>query len=149
MSYCTCVPCGTFNIVNTGGRVRDVAPPQMCQSQSHHVTLGMTIGRSPRGEGQTDLETGRERRLGERDALGGLSTPASGRAGGRREQLHRGTARETGPSRAWIGESGTLGSKVGMYTHTQTHDPSYNLNVIIDYYCNKPHSLVSRWYKVF
>ena len=45
------MPCGTFNIGNTGGRVRDVAPPQMCQSQSHHVTLGMTIGRSPRGEG--------------------------------------------------------------------------------------------------
>ena len=44
----TVVPCGTFNIVNTGVGVRDVAPPQMCQSQSHHVTLGMTIGRSPR-----------------------------------------------------------------------------------------------------
>ena len=104
----------------------------MCQSPSHHVTLGMTIGRSPRGEGPD------RPRLGERDALGGLSTPTSGRAGGRREQLHRGTARETGPDRARIGESGTLGSKVGLYTHTETHDPSYNLNVIIDYYCNKP-----------
>ena len=60
-----CVPCGTFNIVNTGGRVRDVAPPQMCQSQSHHVTLGMTIGRSPRGEGPDrprDRERGETRR---------------------------------------------------------------------------------------
>ena len=134
------VPCGTFNIVNTGGRVRDVAPPQMCHSQSHHVTLGMTIGRSPRGEGpdrprETDRERAETRR--ERDALGGLSTPTSCRAGWRREQLHRGTAKETGLSRARIGESGTLGSKVGLYTHTETHDPSYNLNVIIDYYCNK------------
>ena len=66
------MPCGTFNIVNTGGRVRNVAPPQMCQPQSHHVTLGMTIGRSPRGEGP---DRPRERRLGERDALGGISTP--------------------------------------------------------------------------
>ena len=131
------VPCGTFNIVNTGGRVRDVAPPQMCQSQSHHVTLGMTIGRRPGGEGP-DRPGERERAdIGERDALGGLSTPASGRAGGRREQLHRGTAKETGPDRARIGESGTLGSKVGLYTHTETHDPSYNLNVIIDYYYKK------------
>ena len=65
-----CVPCGTFNIVNTGGRVRDVTPPQMCQSQSHHVTLGMTIRRSPRGEGpdrprdRERAETRRERRTG-------------------------------------------------------------------------------------
>ena len=113
-----------------------MAPPQMCHSQSHHVTLGVTIGRSPREE-EPDRQTERERRLGERDALGGLSTPASCRAGGRREQLHRGTAKETGPSRARNVESGTLGSKVGLYTHTETHDPSYNLNVIIDYYCNK------------
>ena len=48
MIFSPIVPCGTFNIVNTGGRVRDVAPPQMCQSQSHHVTLGVTIGGSPR-----------------------------------------------------------------------------------------------------
>ena len=64
------MPCGTFNIVNMGGRVRDVAPPQMCQSQSHHVTLGMTIERSPRGEGpdrpreRERAETRRERRTG-------------------------------------------------------------------------------------
>ena len=58
------MPCGTFNIVNTGGRVRDVAPPQMCQSQSHHVTLGMTIGRSPRGEGP-DRPRDRQRESGD------------------------------------------------------------------------------------
>ena len=49
-----------------------MAPPQMCHSQSHHVTLGMTIGRSQRGEGpdrprETDrerAETRRERHTG-------------------------------------------------------------------------------------
>ena len=72
-----------------GGRVRDVAPPQMCHCQSHHVTLGMTIGKSLRGEGQTGRHRDREREGQERDTLGALSIPASGRAGGRREQLHR------------------------------------------------------------
>ena len=79
---------------NTRGRVRDVAPPQMCHSQSHHVTLRMTIGRIPRGEGpdrqrqrEPDIEAEREGQ--ERDTLGALSIPASCRPGGRREQLHR------------------------------------------------------------
>ena len=76
------MPCGTFNIVNTGGRVRDVAPPQMCHSQSHHVTLGMTIGTSPRGEGperdrervETDGQTLDPRRAAELVGGGSSST---------------------------------------------------------------------------
>ena len=49
---------------------------------NHHRTLGVTIGRNPRGKGP-------EREGQERDALGVLLIPASCGAGGRRERLHR------------------------------------------------------------
>ena len=38
----------------------------------------------------------------------------------------QGMAKETGSSRAHTGESGTLGSKVGLYTNTETHNPTYH-----------------------
>ena len=107
-----------------------MAPPQMCHSQSHHVTLGVTIGRSPRGEGpDRHTESGDlERETHWEDSR---APPAA--------ELVGGGSNSTGARqrrRARNGESGTLGSKVGLYTHTQTHDPSYNLHVIIDHYCN-------------
>ena len=107
----------------------------MCHSQSHHVTLGMTIGRSLRGEGP---DRHRESGVSERETHWEDSRPPPA------AELVGGGSNSTGAwqrRRARIGPGsgrvGTLGSKVGLYTHTETHDPSYDLNVIIDYYCNK------------
>ena len=95
------------------------------------MTLGVTIGRSLRGEGP---DRQRESRDLEREMHWEDSRPQPA------AELVGGGSNSTGARqrrRARNGESGTLGSKVGLYTHTETHDPSYNLNVIIDYYCNK------------
>ena len=105
------------------------------------MTLGMTIGRSPRGEGpdrprdRERGETRRERRTGR--TLDQRQLHSWWEEGATPQGHGKGDGPGSGPDRAPIGESGTLGSKVGLYTHTETHDPSYNLNVIIDYYCNK------------
>ena len=120
------MPCGTFNIVNTGGRVRDVAPPQMCHSQSHHVTLGMTIGRSPRGEGP---ERDRERVETDGQTLDSRQRQSWWEEGA----APQGTARETG-------ESGTLKGR-SVHTHTDSQS-NYHLmlsfNVINKYTLFKP-----------
>ena len=56
------MPCGTFNIVNTGGRVRDVAPPQMCQVPESSRDSGDDYREKPEGRGarqtERDLESG-------------------------------------------------------------------------------------------
>ena len=85
------------------------------------MTLGMTIGRSPRGE-----EPDRPR---ETHWEGARPPPAA--------ELVGGGSNSTGARQGRRARHGP-GSKVGLYTHTETHDPSYNLNVIIAYYCNKP-----------
>ena len=95
-----------------------MAPPQMCQSQSHHVTLGVTIGRSLRG-GRPE----RDRREAHWEHSRYL--PAAELVGGGRDSTGhgKGDGPMTGPDR---GEWSTR-HKVGLYTHTQTHDPSYHL----------------------
>ena len=115
------MPCGTFNIVNTGGRVRDVAPPQMCQSQSHHVTLGMTIGRSPRGEGpdrprdRERAETQRERRTGR--ALDPRQLQSWWEEGATPQGHGKGDGPITGPDR---GEWDTRLKGTSVHTHTDS-----------------------------
>ena len=47
-----------------------MAPPQMCHSQSHHVTLGMTIGRSLRAEGPDRPREPERERERDRSATG-------------------------------------------------------------------------------
>ena len=92
-----------------------MAPPQMCHSQ----TLGMTIGRSPRGEGP---DRDRDRGDSERETHWEDSRPPPA------AQLVGGGSNSTGARqrrRARIGESGNTRRKGrSVYTHTETHDPN-------------------------
>ena len=94
-----------------GGRVRDVAPPQMCQSQSHHVTVGVTIGISLREEGP-------ERGTGARHTGSTLHTrqlQSWWEEGATRQlQVARETGPVTGPDR---GEWDTQAQGRSVHTH--------------------------------
>ena len=84
-----------------GGQSKGCGPSRNVSLAESSRDSGDDYREKPEGRGarQTDLESQGERDGQERGTLGALLIPTSGRAGGRREQLHR----------AWQGRLGRVG----------------------------------------
>ena len=116
----TAVECAMWHIQYSkyGGQSKGCGPsPNVSLSESSRDS-GDDYREKPEGRGARDRETEGQ----ERDTLGGLSILASGRASGRREQLHRGRQ----------GRLGRVGQYTGRSVHTHRESQSnYHLMLII------------------